>query len=51
MTEQEKKAIEKYKATVANFRKKTESPELKGVIITKKDDKETKKSVEIEVLE
>ena len=36
MTDKEKKALENWKVAVANFRKKTESPELGGVIITGK---------------
>lgn len=36
MTDTEKKALKNWKAAVANFRKKTESPQLDGVIITGK---------------
>lgn len=37
MTDKEKKALENFKKTAANFAKKTESPQLGGVIITKKN--------------
>lgn len=37
MTGKEKKALENFKKMAANFAKKTESPQLGGVIITKKN--------------
>lgn len=37
MTDKEKKALKNYKKALANFAKKTESPQVGGVIITKKD--------------
>ena len=37
MTDKEKKALENWKKAVANFTKKTESPQPNGVIVAKKN--------------